>query len=113
MPEHTYLLIKNNQFFDIVMNLFACYFLIFGSSFYTVIHLLRIYLINCTILNSKSIFIENLKFIQRKQDKFLKMLFDVSFILICLIGIYRLLYFTNQSVKENPIITTIKFSKMG
>lgn len=107
MPSHIYSVIKSNQLFDIVLNLFGCYFLIFGSSFYSLAFLLKTYLKNYIILDShRSVLNKQLKFVQEPQDKFWKAFFDISFILICLIGLYVLLRCTHDSVKENPIIVS-------
>lgn len=114
MPSHIYSVIKSNQLFDIILNLFGCYFLIFGSSFYSAALLLKTYLKNLIILNSnRSVLNKELKFVQETQDKFWKAFFDAGFILICIAGLYVLLSSTYDSVSENPIIVSHHFSKFG
>lgn len=116
MPSNIYSIINSNELFDIILNLFGCYFLIFGSSFYSAAFLLKTYLKSCTIPNSnRSVPNQQRKFVQ--PDKFWRAFFDcsfdVSFILTCIAGLYVLLSATYDSVKENPTIVSHQFSKYG
>ena len=113
MPSHFYSIIKSNQLFDIILNLFGCYFLIFGSSFYSAAFLLKSYLKNYIIQNSNRTIPNNSETQDKTTYKFWKAFFEVNFILVCIAGLYVLLSCTYESVKENPIIVSYQFSKYG
>ena len=105
---------KKIDLFDVILNLLGCYFLIFGSSFYSAASLFKTYMKNYIILKSnRSVLIKELRFVQETPDKFWKAFFDVSFILTCIAGLSVLLSQTYHQVQHNPIVARHQVSKYG
>lgn len=137
MPSNTYTTMTLSDSFDVILNLIGCYFLIFGSSFYSAVFLLKTYLKKCTFQNhllnihhhslnihnhplnihnhslNSSIQSNQQRFVHETLDKFRKTFFEISFILTCIVGLYVLLSQTYDQVKKNPTVVSHQVSKYG